>query len=238
MKHHRIRRELLWLTRYGEFGPDSERHLDHLAGCDACRDEVGYDREMVRQLRIALRERVEGIDPSPSTWEGILRRAQTPEPGRLSSMLRGVGALAARMRTATAMAGTGLALVLALNMEVIPMSVPAAVPTVQDDGPRLEQVPRLPTGRTALVAWARQSNERTVVERTDLEKLMTHVRARAATPVTPATAAVEERPEQDQTATEVRFIVRPLQAPEGGSRDPRRVDHGAGTIRPEAGEPS
>jgi hypothetical protein len=124
MSCRRICRELLWLSRFGELGPSSQPHLDHLVGCRACRDEVGFDREMVRQLRTALAERVEGMQPSSAAWEGILRRAQAPEPRRVAAWWQRSIGLVGRLRTATAMAGTGLALVLALNMEVIPLTGP------------------------------------------------------------------------------------------------------------------
>lgn len=127
MSCRRICRELLWLARFGELGPSSQPHLDHLVGCRGCRDEVGFDREMVRQLRVALAERVEGLQPSSTAWEGILRRAQAPEPSRFAAWWQRSMGRVGRLRTATAMAGTGLALVLTLQMEVMPM-MPAATP--------------------------------------------------------------------------------------------------------------
>lgn len=119
MSCRRICRELLSFVRFGDLGPRSQPHLDHLAGCAACRDEVGYDREMVQRLRAALAARVEGLDPSPKVWEQILRRAQAPDPEPAQGWLARLGVAAARRRTTTAMAGTALALVLALNMEII-----------------------------------------------------------------------------------------------------------------------
>jgi hypothetical protein len=127
MSCRRICRELLWLSRFGELGPSSQPHLDHLVGCRACRDEVGFDREMVRQLRVALAERIEGLQPSPSAWETILARTQTPEPRAASGWWQRSLGLVGRLRTATAMAGTGLALVLALQMEIVPL--PATAPS-------------------------------------------------------------------------------------------------------------
>ena len=127
MSCRRICRELLWLSRFGELGPSSQPHLDHLVGCRSCRDEVGFDREMVRQLRVALAERIDGLQPSSSAWETILRRAQTPEPRGLAAWWQRSIGIVGRLRTATAMAGTGLALVLALQMEVMPL--PAASPS-------------------------------------------------------------------------------------------------------------
>jgi anti-sigma factor RsiW len=71
----RVRRELLEHFRFpNELGSRSEPHLTHLESCAACRREVGIDRELVRQLRQALRERVEGSAPSAASWDQIRRR--------------------------------------------------------------------------------------------------------------------------------------------------------------------
>jgi anti-sigma factor RsiW len=127
MSCRRICRELLSFVRFGELGARSQPHLDHLAGCASCRDEVGYDREMVQRLRTALAARIEGMNLSPQVWEQILRRAQAPDPEPADGWLGRLGAAAVRRRTTTAMAGTALALVLALNMEVV--SIMPAVTT-------------------------------------------------------------------------------------------------------------
>ena len=117
MSCRRICRELLWLARFGEFGPSSAPHLDHLAGCRHCRDEVGFDRELVRQLQLALAERIEQAAPSPAAWGVILERAQAPERG--IGFLRGrAGALAARLRTATAITAMALAGIIATSTQV------------------------------------------------------------------------------------------------------------------------
>ncbi len=150
MSCRRVCRELLWLARFGEFGPSSQPHLDHLAGCRHCRDEVGFDRAMVQQLRIALAERIEGAAPSANAFQAILERTQQPEPRRWSVTWT---TMLSRLRFATAMAGTGLALVLALNMEVVRVDVPGTdAPRVEEA--TLQQVPRMPTGRTTLAALA------------------------------------------------------------------------------------
>ena len=123
MSCRRIRRELLWLVRFGDFDAGSAPHLEHLAGCQGCRDEVGLDRALVRQLRTALAERIGDASPSPSAWEGVLARMAQPEPG----IGRPWSArLAAFLRAGSAMAGASLALVLALNQELAPiMPIPA-----------------------------------------------------------------------------------------------------------------
>lgn len=118
MRCRRICRELLWLARFGEFGPSSAPHLDHLAHCGNCREEVGYDRALVQQLRIALAERIEQSAPSPGAWGVILERAQTPERG-IGAFVHGrAGALAARLRTATAISAMALAGVIATSTNV------------------------------------------------------------------------------------------------------------------------
>lgn len=152
MSCRRICRELLWLARFGELGPSSQPHLDHLVGCRGCRDEVGFDREMVRQLRVALAERIDGLQPSSTAWEGILRRAQAPEPSRFAAWWRRSMGLVGRLRTATAMAGTGLALVLALQMEVIP-TMPPGSPADSADAQAVsaERIPASERGNRAIL---------------------------------------------------------------------------------------
>lgn len=118
MSCRRICRELLWLARFGELGPSSAPHLDHLAQCRTCRDEVGFDRALVQQLRTALAERIEQADPSPAAWDAIRERAQSPEGG-LRAFLHGqAAALAARLRTATAITAVALAGIIATSTQV------------------------------------------------------------------------------------------------------------------------
>ena len=130
MTCRRICRELLWSVRFGELDATSQPHLEHLAECSGCRDEVGFDREMVRQLRRALAERVDGLAPSPTAWEGILRRTQAAPRSRWATVWSRSFGLVGRLRTATAMAGTGLALLLALNTQVAQLALPAQTETV------------------------------------------------------------------------------------------------------------
>jgi len=74
MSCRQARRELLEHFALGEeLGPRSAPHLAHLASCPDCRREVGLDVELVRSLRRALRERVEGGAPSQASW-GLIRR--------------------------------------------------------------------------------------------------------------------------------------------------------------------
>lgn len=130
MSCRRIRRELLWLVRFGDFDAGSAPHLEHLASCQGCRDEVGLDRALVRQLRTALAERIGDAAPSPSAWEGVLVRMRQPEPGPMRPWS---ARLAAFLRAGSAMAGASLALVLALNLEMAPLG-PIASPEASDLG--------------------------------------------------------------------------------------------------------
>ncbi|HEX2766072.1 MAG TPA: hypothetical protein VHR55_05515 [Candidatus Limnocylindria bacterium] len=122
----RSRRAILDMTRFGEFGPDSELHIDHLSSCRECRDEVGCDRELIRQLRAALAARVEGVEPPSTVWNQVLVLAQQPERSRLPWPWRRSGDALGAARTLSAMAGTGLALVLALNTQVVTLIGPSA----------------------------------------------------------------------------------------------------------------
>jgi predicted hotdog family 3-hydroxylacyl-ACP dehydratase len=118
MSCRRICRELLWLARFGELGPSSAPHLDHLADCRACRDEVGFDRALVQQLRLALAERIEHAAPSPAAWGAILMRAQEPERGVRGFLQGRAAALASRLRTATAITAVALAGIIATSTHV------------------------------------------------------------------------------------------------------------------------
>lgn len=231
MSCRRICRELLAFVRFGELGPRSQPHLDHLAGCASCRDEIGYDREMVQRLRLALRSRVEGMDPSPQAWEQILRRAQSPDPEVAGGWLGRLGSAAARRRTTTAMAGTALALVLALNMEVASI-MPAISTDASMDAVTADAV------RGDSQRWARPRSVRhapDLVERAHEAPIapvaapeirMTGIVA-GLTPPSATAAAVPE-------PTEVRVVFRSVE-PVGHLADDDRLDTGSSaTEEPEA----
>jgi anti-sigma factor RsiW len=105
MTCRKARRELLERFRFGEeLDARSAPHLEHLQTCLDCREEVGLDRALVAQLRRALQARVEGYDPSPSSWQLVRERALAAEGGpslwtgwfgRLTTSLRAAGAVAA-----------------------------------------------------------------------------------------------------------------------------------------------
>jgi hypothetical protein len=184
MSCRRIRRELLWLVRFGDFDAGSAPHLEHLAGCRQCRDEVGLDRALVRQLRTALAERIGEAAPSPRAWEGVLLRMREPEP---SPMRQWPARLAAFLRAGSAMAGASLALVLALNLEMVPIgprlsadasdpgTVTASAPAGRGAGLRHWEG-RAPSAGTGLVHdattttfWMPAANEQLPWERSSLQ---------------------------------------------------------------------
>jgi hypothetical protein len=212
MRCRRICRELLWLSRFGELGPSSQPHLDHLASCRGCRDEVGFDRAMVEQLRIALAARIESAAPSPRAWDTILARAQQPEPAPAVRLWQWSTAIVGRLRFATAMAGTGLALLLALNTQVVGLP---GTDTASSDWERstLQQVPRVPRERSALEqlteAWG--SDTSATASRPDPESVLTVV---SRPPTVTAAADTSEEPAAPISAPSLRIVIRPLQTPE------------------------
>jgi len=131
MSCRRVSRELLERFRFGEeLGPSSEPHLAHLQSCAACRTEVGLDRELVVQLRNALRARVSDSSPSPRSWQVVRERALAAEaPGaRLAAAWRWIRLAPA----AAAMSLTIFAVAVAQDSER-----PAAIQQV--DRPTLQQ---------------------------------------------------------------------------------------------------
>jgi hypothetical protein len=235
MSCHRVRRALLWMTRFGEFGPDSQLHLDHLAGCRACRDEVGCDRATVRLLRAALAARVDGMEPSSGVWEQVRALAQQPEPRRGRWPWRRPSDVMAIGRSLTAMAGTGLALVLALNTQIVTVTLPQSdapsplavsdgieVPSAWDRLPRL--VPTTP-GFAQDEAPAMQ-----LYARPDPEGLVMNVDAGQV--LASLTSPAVEEPAED-APTEMLVILRLPLAPEP---PPAAAQHGDRS-RDDAGAP-
>jgi anti-sigma factor RsiW len=88
----RVSREVIEFFRFGDLDARSAPHLEHLAVCADCREEVGLDRELVIQLQRALAARVDGHAASPGAWLEIRRRALQPEAptwrGRFLPVLR------------------------------------------------------------------------------------------------------------------------------------------------------
>jgi hypothetical protein len=217
MRCRRICRELLWLARFGEFGPSSQPHLDHLASCRGCRDAVGFDRAMVEQLRTALAQRIQAAEPSPSAWAGILARASTPEPAPAARLWEWSTAFLGRLRWATAMAGTGLALVLALNMEVVPIGVATSDAAPVTERTSLPQVPRMLAG-TSLTQLASGGDATAGALRPDLNDALTIPSRPGPIRSDPETGSAE--PLEQLPGTEVRLVFRALQTPDPGSAAP------------------
>lgn len=243
MKCRRICRELLWLARFGEFGPSSQPHLDHLAACRGCRDEVGFDRALVEQLRAALARRIENANPSPTAWERILARAQAPEPAPAIRIWEWSSAILARLRMATAMAGTGLALLLALNTQIVPGGLPASDASASAfERSSLQQVPRIPrqqSSRSSLAELAEQWNARsTGARRPDPEVVLTVV---GRPPLATGTDDVADDPAA-AAPTELRLVFRPMQTPEPGqasvTADIQPEADGRQLVPSEPGEPT
>ncbi|MGH2356452.1 MAG: hypothetical protein ACRDGJ_00385 [Candidatus Limnocylindria bacterium] len=125
MSCRRLRRELIELFRFGGLDWRSAPHLDHLADCRACRDEVGFDRVLVQQLRAALAERVAGSAPSADAWAAVLARAQAPSVGPRSWLRAHSVSLVARLGAATAV--SALAIVISTGTDVA-IRLPAGWP--------------------------------------------------------------------------------------------------------------
>lgn len=217
MRCRRICRELLWLARFGEFGPSSQPHLDHLASCRGCRDAVGFDRAMVEQLRTALAQRIQATEPSPSAWAGILARASTPEPAPAARFWEWSTAFLARLRWATAMAGTGLALVLALNMEIVPIGVVTTDAAPVTERTSLPQVPRMLAGIEP-IAQTDEAGAAVGAARSDLGDTLT-IPSRLV-PIRSDAESESVEPVEQLPATEVRLVFRALQTPDPGATLP------------------
>ena len=83
MSCSQVRRELLEHFALGEeLGSRSDPYLAHMQSCADGRDEVGIDRELVKSLRRALGERVEGYAPSQDSW-GAVRSRTVDRPAPL-----------------------------------------------------------------------------------------------------------------------------------------------------------
>lgn len=80
MSCHKVSRALLERFRFGELDADCDAYLAHVERCRDCQDEIAVDRELAERLRLALRERVTGFEPSPAVWRAVRLQAADPEP--------------------------------------------------------------------------------------------------------------------------------------------------------------
>jgi hypothetical protein len=154
MTCRRVCRELIELVQFGELDARSAPHLDHLAECWSCRDEIGINRMLVRHLRRALQARVDAAAPSPGAWSAILARTQLPERGMAAWFRARSVLLLARMRVATALSGTALAVLIASNTQV---GIAPPDPSRFDAQPNaagetFERQPLIPTARAVFLA--------------------------------------------------------------------------------------
>jgi hypothetical protein len=232
MSCRRVCRELLWLARFGELGPDSQPHLDHLTNCRGCRDEVGFDRAMVEQLRAALAERIAHAAPSPRAWETILERARAPEP-RSMGWRAWSSALVGRLRL-TALAASGLALVLALNTQVVPMTVPAAT----DAGPPTSESITL----ARVVPRGGSSDDRSETVTAEASVTDAVGAFTTTTPLPPSAVDPEDgagAPNEESSVTEVRVVFLDTYATEWADEpDEAAEDRAPVPLASEPGEPS
>ena len=151
----RVCRELLELSRFGELDVRSAPHIEHLVDCRACRDEIGLDRALVQQLRSALQARIEGAAPSSAAWDGILRRTQRPELGLGAWFRRRSGMVLSRLRTATAVSATALAVLIASSTQVGIQQHAAPSPRqTSAAGERFERQPLLAEARAGYMKIA------------------------------------------------------------------------------------
>lgn len=80
MSCHKVSRALLERIRFGELDERCDEYLEHVERCADCQREIAVDRELARELRRALRVRVEGFEPSPAVWRAVRLQAADPEP--------------------------------------------------------------------------------------------------------------------------------------------------------------
>ena len=231
MSCRRICRELVSQARFGELGPDSARHLEHLTACRGCRDELGFDRALVRQLRTALAQRIDGAAPSPQAWQGVLARMAAAEH-RPSRMRAWSTTLVNRLRVGSAMTGATLAFVMALQVEVVPVrpsdagaesqpqaAAPARPITLADGFPQAAATtPYAPADEPAGDVWVAPVTPVTPgIGAQEPEKLpILGARTQPAAP-TPADAPDEESAAAERAAPTVRLV--PADAATLGGQD-------------------
>jgi anti-sigma factor RsiW len=116
MSCRKVSRALLERFRFGELDADCDAYLAHLERCRDCQDEIAVDRELAERLRLALRERVTGFEPSPAVWRAVRLQAADPEPPNRWSTL--VVSLSRGMRVMVPAAALLLAAVLAWTRPV------------------------------------------------------------------------------------------------------------------------
>lgn len=82
MSCRKVTRALLERFRFGELDAGCDEYLEHVERCPDCQAEIAVDRALARHLRAALRERIEGFEPSPQVWQAVRMQATEPQPAR------------------------------------------------------------------------------------------------------------------------------------------------------------
>jgi len=188
-------------------------------------------------LRAALAARVDGMEPSPGVWEQVRTLAQQPEP-RPSRWPWRRGDGMALGRSLTAMAGTGLALVLALNTQIVTVPRPLADPSSpsvvqdQDGGPLAWD--RLPLAGGDGTAPSRQAPSIEIDAQPDPEGLVMNVDAGQVL------ASITSSAPQDPVAEPAGQVIVLVRLPLAPEPPPAQSQHDgdAGDDTVEAPEPS
>jgi len=119
MSCRKVCRELLERIRFDEeLDFHSAPHLAHLEHCVACREEIGLNRTIVRQLQRALEARVAGHEPSDRAWQIVSARALAEDESVAARLARLVAALRRPVWLGNAVRVSAPALALALAVFV------------------------------------------------------------------------------------------------------------------------
>lgn len=127
MSCHKVSRALLERFRFGELDAGCDEYLEHVERCSDCQDEIAVDRIVAGQLRRALRERVEGLEPSPAVWRAVRLQATDPEP-RVAWWAQAVLSLSRAMRVMVPATAVMLAAVLTISAPQVGTDEPSASP--------------------------------------------------------------------------------------------------------------
>jgi hypothetical protein len=126
MTCRKVCRELLERIRFGEeLDFRSAPHLAHLERCLQCREEIGLDRTIVRQLQRALRMRVEAHEPSERAWQVVSARALAEDDslgarvGRVIAALRRPASLGNAVRVSAPALALALAVFVGAGAELV-----------------------------------------------------------------------------------------------------------------------
>lgn len=171
MSCSQARRELLEYFALGEdLTPQSAPHLAHLESCADCRREMGIDRGLVRNLRLALQARVEGHAPSGASWERVrsrtVDRPARPWTAHVMHWRGMVSAAAAAGMMLFAVATAPQTATLPLTQSSFASAARRVVPPVEDGRGSRSQLPSMyvpPQTYGPLPGWPMQTHTSEVV---------------------------------------------------------------------------